>query len=1820
MTELLLDMGRRNNLINFKDQKAATAEVLLPCAGEFFDALVGGREFEFFDETSVAGLVSARRETAENGGESGGENGENGGENSGEIAPSTAPNSNLNQTNTATAPKSARENAAKTTANGDKTALKSTPKTPAPKGKSAPKTIAKERFLQLCQAHVKRGRLLAFNAHTSAENVAKTLAKKSKEYTQEAGINVLYAAFGFLRYRENAGAINAQWAQWGANSNLTTQRGGEINVNSAQNSAQILQNPAANSATNPAQNAPQTTPQKTPQTAAANSATNQPPTPPATFNKTAPNSNLPPLSPAPAKSSAKSSAKPRQTPCANELAAPLLLVGVELKRENSLKPFKLAALDDEIVLNPALAHKLAAEFGIALPAYNGEGLAQWLAHIAQLLAPLGFEVVSECKLGVFSFQKVSMYMDLKQNADDALANGNIRALLGGFDEGGFGAGDDGAGSTGAGAGNDGAGADGKSPASSPLLALHNVVDADSTQIEAILMAKSGRSFVLQGPPGTGKSQTITNIIAELLAQGKRVLFVSEKQAALNVVYEKLRRVQLGEFCLQLHSHKANKKEFIKELAAALNAPRTELNDKAARELQAKSQALARLDDYARELHANRAALGRSLFELYGEFGALAEVADVAFGGDLTRVGGAAGANGAGGGAAGANGAGGGAAGAINSNLGGRGALNSNLDAATTATTATTTGAAGATGANSATAANSANSANSTPAAAEFLRHVCELLSQCADFTASIGYNYRQNTWFGLALQDLSFQKKSQLKDDLRAVLDFAKMACEFEGVAQNELGAMPANAAQIRIWRELAEFCALVRPSLFALDAREISRALRQDFGGFFSRLFSSKYRKIIADLSAGVKGADGKLGYDEAVKLAAKLAYFATNFAAFDAFAAHFAPKFEFDDFVVKTREFFAAFAASEGALVRVAECFDAGAFDVLAAGFSTLAARCENALENFDQLAQYCQFRAVLTALREAGVAEFLDAAIAANVPPEQFSSAFKKAFAHQWIDKIINETPTLAAFNRISQDKTVAQFAQKDKLHFEINKAKIRAKLFSLRPNTQFISKGSPEAVLLREAEKKRNQKPVRELFSALGGLIFALKPCVLMSPLSVSTFLPDDNGLFDAVIFDEASQIFPQDALNSLYRARQCIVVGDSKQMPPSNFFGASVNDDEQGDDDSGDVADFESVLDLSCGSFAQLRLKWHYRSRYEQLIAFSNKNFYDNSLVTFPSPAVDKRGVGVDFVFAGGTFDRTSKTNLAEAQRIVELVFEHIATHPERTLGVVAFSQAQQNLIEKLIDNRRESSPRTEHFFAEGAGEDAETFFVKNLETVQGDERDTIIFSVAYGFDESGKFLHNFGPLNREGGERRLNVAVTRAKSNVILVASIRHTDIDLSRTDSVGARLLREYIDFAQNGDIALRRSLNVSGFESPGSAFEVEVAEFLRARGFAVDLQVGCAGFRIDLAVKRAAGSDYVLAVECDGASYHSGKNARDRDRLRQEILERMGWRFYRVWSTEWYYNKSSEQKRLLAAVSAALADGDGGAGGAGAGASGANSNLSGENANENGVEVASNSNLGGNFDEVADETAPNSILTQNHGATAKTPAPAATFADYELAQGELHASQGAGFAAYACVDLMDLKCVLADAGLNDNLRSLLEIAVFVESPLCEEWFLRRCFGRVGASERRLLALAAGASEHIERRDGFLFWRGRAVAFRRHDANAAEGSRWLELGGDGEWRVVCAGQGGGADFDGGFDSAGGSGGGFGDFGAGGALRVRLEGERRELKDIAPCELAAGIAELKRRGASERDWIFNFMARECGFGRTGAAIKRRLQEALNAVK
>ena len=595
-----------------------------------------------------------------------------------------------------------------------------------------------------------------------------------------------------------------------------------------------------------------------------------------------------------------------------------------------------------------------------------------------------------------------------------------------------------------------------------------------------------------------------------------------------------------------------------------------------------------------------------------------------------------------------------------------------------------------------------------------------------------------------------------------------------------------------------------------------------------------------------------------------------------------------------------------------------------------SELVAKYTRCMTSFNQLDKWIDYAETKADCDKLGLDSFTEAIANADNTVVDVKDAFEKGFYAQWIIPALNSAPSLQSFRKRVHEQYLEKFIDLDESQFGIARSRIRNKIIKTFPD-QYSATGprSEIGILKHEMEKKRRIMPLRKLFRTIPELLLTLKPCVMMSPLSVAYFLEADSYHFDMVIFDEASQIFPQDAIGAIFRADQVIIAGDTKQLPPTDFFSTNTangtEDYDVDEDGEWDTEIYDSILEETANILPNRTLRWHYRSRNEHLIAFSNQEIYQNDLVTFPSIKEKEDDGGVEFVYVEeGYYEPAPKNyNILEAKRCAELVVEHIEKHPDRSLGIIAFSEKQQQAIAREIQMFREKNPKYEDFFKEGKEEE---FFIKNLENVQGDERDTIFFSIGYAKTKvqklAGKSMTlRFGPLGKQGGERRLNVAITRAKRNVKLVSSILPSDIDLSRTESEGIRLLHDYIAFAMNGNMALAKSQTRVARDE----FKSSIADFIRSKGYIVRESIGCSGYKIDIAIKHASQrEEYVAGIECDGLSYVSARTARDRDRLRKSVLSSMGWRLYRVWSTEWYKNPEIEGQKLIAFIDAAIAEVD--------------------------------------------------------------------------------------------------------------------------------------------------------------------------------------------------------------------------------------------------------------------------------------------------------
>lgn len=580
----------------------------------------------------------------------------------------------------------------------------------------------------------------------------------------------------------------------------------------------------------------------------------------------------------------------------------------------------------------------------------------------------------------------------------------------------------------------------------------------------------------------------------------------------------------------------------------------------------------------------------------------------------------------------------------------------------------------------------------------------------------------------------------------------------------------------------------------------------------------------------------------------------------------------------------------------------------------FADIADRLNLWLEHGEQLSKWTAYTERAQHGRKLGLKGVVDLLHSSVLAPAQAPGAFEMAYFEALLNDMIGRDPELGRFDGELHNRRVKEFARLDRESLHANRVQVvQSHHRRLPPRDGGVG---PLGVLRGEMARRKGHMPIRKLMNEASPAIQALKPVFMMSPLSIAQFLPPGRLQFDLLVMDEASQIQPVDAMGAIARCMQVVVVGDERQLPPTTFFSKMTDGDDEDEDDSTRVADIESILGLfRARGLSQRMLRWHYRSRHQSLIAISNSQFYENKLTIVPSPYTAEAGMGLRFHhFPHGIFDSGGTgANQVEAEAVAAAVLRHAREHPDQTLGVATFSVRQRRAIVDQLEQLRRQHPEVENFFHAHA---TEPFFVKNLENVQGDERDVIFISVAYGRNAQGTIAMRFGPLGADGGERRLNVLISRAKLRCEVFSSITDDDIDLERARGRGVVAFKLFLRFARTG------RLDLPGAERAGKpdVFEAQVAEALIQRGYVVHPRVGIAGLFIDLAV---ADPDqpgrYVLGIECDGRSYHQARSARDRDRLRRSVLDDHGWVMHRIWSMDWYHRPQAELSRLIDAIESA-------------------------------------------------------------------------------------------------------------------------------------------------------------------------------------------------------------------------------------------------------------------------------------------------------------
>lgn len=1166
--------------------------------------------------------------------------------------------------------------------------------------------------------------------------------------------------------------------------------------------------------------------------------------------------------------------------------APLFLYPVTISKKGIAAPvYSLDVNTDDLRVNSTLLEFLYQEFDLDMRGLasadlsSPQGVLSVLARIKRETVRFkGWDVLGNVFLASLSFGNYLLWHDVKYKSDRFREHPIVRSLINNrleLPEGAFDLSDR-----------------SSDEAYVGSERMYLPISADSSQYSAIYDSLS-KSFVLHGPPGTGKSQTITNIIANNIVRGRRVLFVAEKMAALSVVHNRLQNIGLGDFCLELHSNKANKNVVLNHIINTLSLADAESEQ----DLEEKAAEIAvPLEKLSKELEAmhRKRYLGFSLYEAILDYFANENAPDCLnidslFYEKLTES-----------------------------------SFNNYLDV---------------------------------------LTELSLRAKECGDIEKSPfrhigGFTY-DDKWrrdgesvleiYVLELKHLrqyarnllplfNMRTVSLTDTKLRALYDICKLLqldCVQSYFARcktvaNAKGMVDSFREALKKHRMLtSEYVSKygAYPSDVPLDevydavkTGNVGRAVKKCipsgvekkdrtlFLEFLAKCESNrqtliKRRDELASLFgmtsqelSGVADRADKMTelYDDAQKLYADfdINLFNESCIELTRYGLHRYIGF-----------FIAAYDNCASAAKAFSEVFRTGDF----LGGDDIGARIEyvaNVQKNLDYIPSWCRYQEMVEKCRQSGFDFILEPLDVGEISAADILSCFKKCVYYNFIKSELYLDDVLCQFSGLTLEEAANKFKTLTEEYERLTRQELYRQLVASLPRSDTTGDHNLERVILMRAEKT-NMKgtTLRGLFAQIPNVLKACCPCMLMSPTSVSQFLDIDMEKFDLVIFDEASQVPTCKAVGSIVRGKNLIVVGDPKQLPPTTFFSSDYKDDEHFESE-----DLESILDdcLALG-MPENHLLWHYRSNHESLIAFSNAMYYDNTLLTFPSP--NELNSKVSFRYVDGVYERGgSKCNRKEGDALVAEVISRLKDPSQRgqSIGIVTFNTAQQNYIEnelaKLIHRNNLDAV---------AYDCDEPLFVKNLESVQGDERDVILFSVGYAPDSNGKLSLNFGPINQAGGYKRLNVAVTRARNEMKVFSGITGNMIDLNRTDSKGVAGLKAFLEYAERG----REMLAISSADitsTRGGIGELVAAE-LRDKGIMCDYNLGVSDFKIDVAVVDPRNKDkYILAVICDSESSCKLKGVKDRVAMQTKILKKLGWNTYQLWTVNFFNNTRREIAKI--------------------------------------------------------------------------------------------------------------------------------------------------------------------------------------------------------------------------------------------------------------------------------------------------------------------
>lgn len=1179
--------------------------------------------------------------------------------------------------------------------------------------------------------------------------------------------------------------------------------------------------------------------------------------------------------------------------------APIILLPVEIIRKSALKGYVIRLRDEEPQINITLLEMLKQDFGISISGLDPLPQDEHGIDMRGVLTVLrkavmdqhGWDVLESAFLGIFSFSQFVMWNDLRNRSEDLQKSKIVKSLVDGtlsWDVQPMEIGD-------------------RVTEDGVLLPI----PADASQLYAIEAAERGESFVLHGPPGTGKSQTITAMIANALAQGKSVLFVAEKMAALSVVQRRLEAMGIGPFCLELHSNKSKKRDVLEQLRMASEVTRlqssTDFEEKA-KQIQTQKE---ELDSYANALHRSRTS-GFSLFEMINGYERYCEASeDIQFPEEFAAT-------------------------ASKTQLEQQRLLVERLIAA----------------------AKAVGHPHDHPLApidlSVYTQQLRSALPERLNQYESALNRLQQagkhlaNVW-GIALPDSSDQwfQLNRMAQEVAIWFSMPRAWSAYKDIAQamGQIGEMCRHyqlAGQLKtalggLWSEA--FLQQDGPSLLA-QWRQVSAKW------FLPKLLGqNRLVKLLAQFSSAPPDKSSLAEeLERLTQYQSELAAADTLFSTYGDDLGNLFTSSDTDWAAIEQWTYQIAQSAAslqkqtgnEGswrgyvsmweAKPAVAELIQAfsDAERAKATVYEALSMR-DNAFSTEQWLPmqqQLCrQICAHTENLREwtlwkhtceEACENSLSALVRAyenGLEHTAVEAAYYKGLYKTLIEDVIDHDPVLQTFSGAVFNEKIAQFRRMDKELIQLTRAEVFYRLAAKVPNFSKEAVQSSEVGILQRAIRSGGRGvSIRRLFEQIPNLLPRLCPCMLMSPISAAQYLDPKREPFDVVIFDEASQLPTSKAIGALARGRNAVIVGDPKQMPPTSFFSGSTMDE-----DNLEQEDLESILeDCLALNMPQTHLLWHYRSRHESLIAFSNNQFYENKLYTFPS--VNDLESKVSLVHINGFFDRgKTRQNRAEAEAIVAELQRrcHADECAGQSVGVVTFNINQQNLIDDLLTEACKTDTGLEAW----AYDREEPLFIKNLESVQGDERDVILFSIGYGPDSEGHVTMNFGPLNREGGWRRLNVAVSRARQEMLVFATLTPDQIDLSRTSSAGVAALKAFLEYASGTPLA---KADQTVREEPTYKGIINgICRSLQDAGYECKAMVGHSSYRVDVGVVNPEHPDsYLVGVLLDGPAYGASKTARDRELAQPAVLTDLGWELHRIWTMDWWDNRSRELKQLLAHI----------------------------------------------------------------------------------------------------------------------------------------------------------------------------------------------------------------------------------------------------------------------------------------------------------------